>query len=237
MHLFSRSAVRSARGSPITHHSHGAMRFPYFALRILLFGSIGVQSTLGVLTNADGEPINQGASSSFSPWNSMVLSDGWTVHVSGESDITQWVPIEWTAAPLENFYQRLFEIASHNFWASSAPSSTFAFRQGALNLYFLPIFSSVPVPWHVIAQFAWAMLAGARRGYTAGFNVRLQSPQDKQSGPNNGWSAILLARPGSDSQELQGGDSSPPDAQSSGSESDEEAPCKRHCPRERSEPT
>ena len=211
------------------------MLYSCFALRILLLGSIGVQSTLSVLTNENGEPINRGASSSFIPWNSMVLADGWTVRLAGETDITQWVPIEWTAAPLENFYRRLFEIASVNFWTGSSPSTSFSLRLGDLSLFFMPIFSSVPIPWHVVAQFAWSMLDGARRGYTAGYSLRLQSPQDRQGGPNNGWFVVLLAGQGSDSHDLEGPSSPPPNGEPSGS--GDEAPCKRQCPRGRPEPT
>ena len=173
-----------------------------------------------------------GASSSFVPWNSIRLSDGWTVRVDGETNITQWVPVEWTATHLENFYQSAFEIASTNFWSGTSPSSTFSLRLGALTLFFTPLFTSTPVPWHVIAQFTWAMLDAARRGYTAGYAVSLQSPADQQSGSNNGWMAILLAGPGPVPTSV----SSPSNGDQAKSASGDESRCKRQCPRGSSEP-
>lgn len=193
-----------------------------------VIASLGFQSTLSVLTNAGGQPINVGASSSFVPWNSMQLSDGWTVRLAGESNITQWVPVEWTATQLEHFYQTIFLSASTNFWSatSPSPSSAFSLRIGGLNLFFSPLFTSASLPWHVIAQFAWAMLDAARRGYTAGYSLRMQSPADSQGGSNSGWMVILLAGPAP----VPTNTSPPLNREETESASDDEPPCKRQCP-------
>lgn len=182
-------------------------------LILLVLATYNLLLTYAVLTNADGKPINQGASSSFVPWRRMRLSDGWTVQVSSESDITFWVPVEYTAARLEKFWQSIYEMASRHFWSASASFSSFAIHQGALSLFLLPTPTSGPIPWHVFAQFAWAMLDAAKRGYTAGFSVRLRSPQDVQSGPFSEWlTALFATSPGVlEASGLPTGDRLPPD--------------------------
>ena len=154
----------------------------------------------GSLTNDEGLLINQGASSSFQPWNTMALGQGWTVEIEDQSDITQWVPVGTSAVHLENFWQSTFEQCSQRFWSNARQSRRHSLESGALHFLIEPMSTStMQIPWIVMTQFAWNMLQAARRGYTAGFTVRIQSPADVQSGQSTPWAAILLADPGSSS--------------------------------------
>ena len=196
-----------------------------------------IENANGSLSNDDGEPINQGASSSFQPWDSMPLSDGWTVSLRSEQDITYWVPVGYSAANLENFWQRVFEATSAQFWSGASPSSSFQICMGALTLFIMPTFTTTPLPWHVVAQFAWAMLNAAKRGYTAGFSVRLQLPSDRLNGASSGWVAVLVAGFFENKEQGFGGTSLHSDGRLPDRGSDGEPLCKRQCPPPHKKPT
>ena len=142
----------------------------------LAFCGYGILPVMCGLTDTNGRTVNRGASSSYSPFYfySQTLTDGWTIRLRAERDITHYVPIATSAIHLENFYQAIVEKATASFTLWEPPPPSVILRQGQLTLFVSA--QSVPVPWHLIALFAMRMLEAARKGYTAGYSVMFLPP-------------------------------------------------------------
>ena len=123
----------------------------------------------------NGTAINVGASSSFDPFENLTLAEGYSISVLGHTEITYYVPILTAAAIFETFYRSLFELALTNFWGNFGPSKNYIFRIGQLQLRFFT--DTGPIPWGIIAAFAWSMWQAARRGFTAGYMLQISSPE------------------------------------------------------------
>ena len=122
------------------------------------------------------ERVNEGASSSKWPFGAETFPRGWIALPFMETG--NIVPIELTATVLEDFYQLLFEKATENFWTNDpfAPGHGFGIANTALQLIFSFYASVEPLPWHIIAVFAFNMLEATRRGYTGFYTGGIQSP-------------------------------------------------------------
>ena len=124
-----------------------------------------------------GGPINQGASSSYSPFHhlSTTLSDGWRIRLRSEHDVLLYSPPHSAAGPLESFYQSLLARAKAKMLSNAPPITGSALvRLGSLIL--IVSAPSIPMPWLLIALFAGNMLDATRRGYTVGYTVNIQPP-------------------------------------------------------------
>lgn len=145
------------------------------AVTFLICGSYILPVRCGP-TNPRGNAVDAGASSSFSPfyYYSRTLTDGWTIRLRRESDLTIFVPIQTSAVHLVDLYNAIFQSASDKIMALAPPVVSCILRLGQPEL--LVSGRSVPVPWTSIALFAANMLYAARRGYTAGYSVELVPP-------------------------------------------------------------
>lgn len=123
-----------------------------------------------------GNSVNAGASSAFSPfyYYSRTLTDGWTIRLREESDLTLFVPIQTSTVQLMDFYNAVFQSASDKNIALAPPVVSCILRHGQLEL--LVSARSVPVPWNLTALFAANMLHAARGGYTAGYSLEFVPP-------------------------------------------------------------
>jgi len=97
--------------------------------------------------------VNAGAPSSFSRfyYYSRTLTDGWTIRLREESDLTLFVPIQTSAVHLMDFYNAVFQSASDKNIALAPPVVSCILRLGQLEL--LVSARSVPVPWNLTALF------------------------------------------------------------------------------------
>ncbi|MCJ1458324.1 hypothetical protein MMC28_008695 [Mycoblastus sanguinarius] len=123
--------------------------------------------------------VNEGASSSHSVFGTLSLPNGWIAYPFTESQAL--LPIEITAPILEEFYQAIFEQAARAFWGSDiyTPQTEFRLLYQQLQLVFLFSAGLPPIPWHIIAAFAFDMLQATKRGYTCAYTGRIQSPGGK----------------------------------------------------------
>ena len=133
----------------------------------------------------NGTPVNVGASSSFNPFDDLVLAEGYSVHLLGSTELTLYVPILFTAAVFETFYRTVFEYAASELWAAFRPSKRVSISVGQMQLVFQTT-GSAPIPWHVVAAFAWNMWQAARRGFTAGYAL------DIVGGDGGGVTTVML---------------------------------------------
>ena len=128
----------------------------------------------------NGTPINPGASSSFNPFrnplNNITLPQGYQVNLLGGTDnpLTFFVPVLWTATIFEAFYLTLFERAAAAFWRDDGPTKSLVVSIGHLQISFMAHGGSIA--WNIIAAFAWNMWQAAKRGFTAGYIVDIESP-------------------------------------------------------------
>ena len=220
-------------------------------LRVCGFRAAAIFAVILLLPLIDCSPadsgsssaVNAGASSSWSPFHfySQTLTDGWTIRLRRESDITNYVPTEPSARYLERFYQAVYDKAISGLRNNEAPQYSIHLSLGALSLTLTA--GSVPVPWHIIAIFAQSMLNAARRGYVAGYLVAILPPG--VTAVESAGSAVMSLSAGLDTRLLRllagdrGGDGgwrSPEPVTDDGNDSDADStygqspPCKKHCP-------
>jgi len=198
------------------------------AVTFLLCSSYTLPVICGA-TNPKGNSMNAGASSSFSPfyYYSRTLTDGWTIRLREEGDLTLFIPIQTSAVHLVDFYTAVFQSASDKIIALAPPVASCILRLGQLEL--LVSARSVPVPWSLIALFAANMLYAARRGYTAGYSVEFVPPGETSTNSPNATQITLIA--GDAAQNSNGpGDGLVTNGELSDSDDGVVSSCRRHCP-------
>lgn len=122
----------------------------------------------------NGTPVNMGASSSFDPLENLTIAPGYRVRPFAAAAITIYVPVLWTATIFEAFYLTIFEHAAAEFWRDGRPTKQLVVSIGQLQLSFNA--NGVPLSWNIIAAFAWNMWQAAKRGFTAGYTLEIESP-------------------------------------------------------------
>ncbi len=111
----------------------------------------------------------------FSPLE-LGLPTGWVAYPFQETQAI--LPMRLAASALEELYYTVFEEAAAGFWGPDLYSSDSSFdvTLGVLQLSFTLVFGQPPIPWQVVAAFAFNMFGATQRGYTSGFTGWIRSP-------------------------------------------------------------
>lgn len=77
-------------------------------------------------------------------------------------------PVQIAATALDAFYTTIFNEATHT-WLLQSPKSEFWIRAGRLNLFFYSF--GGPIPWDLVARFAWKLRSATRLGWVGTYDL------------------------------------------------------------------